>query len=498
MRQINYILTYVILSGVSLPAMAAEGAWAVSEVSGRALIASAGVSKIAAKGQSVGAGSIISTERGARVVLTRNEEYVIVSPSSRVRLVNPPQPGVLEQVYQEIGNLIFKIHHTATPHFSVKTPYLAAVVKGTTFSVTVTDQAASLQVTDGAVAISTLDGSSEQLVTSGMVGMVDGNDMSRLSVGGLDNSPAAASSGPIVSMGEQPVAAPQDTTPSLTTETASSNIAVGESALGATQPVIPVAIPEPPVKLSDISGGLVSGDSSLTASTLASERTSAPVLSLVRNEAAAPGSGNGGTSGNDNGGSNGSNAGSNGSGNGNAGGNGNPNSGSGNNNAGGNGNGNGNGGGNGNPNSGPGNNNAGGNGNGNGNGGGNGNPNSGPGNNNGGGNGNGNGNGGGNDNPNSGPGNNNGDGNGNGNGNGGGNGNPNSGPGNNNAGESGNGNGNGGGNGNPNSGPGNNNGGGNGNGNGNGGGNGNPNSGPGNNNAGGNGNGNAWGVGKGK
>src|SRR3546814_1605096 len=69
-------------------------------------------------------------------------------------------------IVESAGNIVFSIKKKLTPHFGVQTPYLAAVVKGTTFSVTVDGTGASVQVVEGAVEVSTLDGGARDLIRS--------------------------------------------------------------------------------------------------------------------------------------------------------------------------------------------------------------------------------------------------------------------------------------------------------------------------------------------
>jgi hypothetical protein len=432
---------------------------------------------------------VLETGPSSRAVVVRGKDFVTVAPSSRIRIpMAQTQEAGLFDVLQEWGNAIFQIEKKPNPHFGVRTPYLAAVVKGTTFSITVADEGASLQVTEGAVETSTMDGGARDLIRPGFVAVVAASDRYRLTVQGREtkviDSPQRPATGEVSSEGP-PVAGPalDDSTGTGGTESGSSPVGV-VSEVAPTVPsfdnqVILEALAPEPLNLSEVTGGLVAGSTSnqVAAVVVASRdegRDGGPAPQPGAGNGSAPGDGNG-NSGN---GNSGNGSGSSGSGNGNPG---NGNSGNGNGNSGnGNGNGNGN---SGNDNSGNGNGNSG-SGNGNGNGNGNsGNGNSGNGNgNSGSGNGNGNsGNGNGNGNGNSGNGNsgnengNSGNGNGNsGNGNSG-NGNGNSGSGNGNSGNGNSGSGNG------NSGNGNGSGSGNGNGNGNSGnGSGNGNSGNGN------------------
>ena len=61
----------------------------------------------------------------------------MVAPRSELRLPAAPQPSGFTRVVQTLGTMLFKVRHTGTPHFAVDTPMLAAVVKGTTFTIVV-------------------------------------------------------------------------------------------------------------------------------------------------------------------------------------------------------------------------------------------------------------------------------------------------------------------------------------------------------------------------
>ena len=83
---------------------------------------------------------------------------------------------------EDFGNVVFMIKKKMTPHFEVKTPYLAAVVKGTTFSVGVTPSGASVQVLEGAVDVATVDRGAHELLRPGGVAQVGSNDLFRLAI----------------------------------------------------------------------------------------------------------------------------------------------------------------------------------------------------------------------------------------------------------------------------------------------------------------------------
>lgn len=230
----------------SATAFAGTPEWKLSESSGPVMISRAGFQSAAVRGGALRAGDTISTGKAGRAVLIRGDEYLVVSPGSRI-VIAEPKTGSMTQIIQSLGSTLFKIKKMATPHFAVQTPYLAAVVKGTTFSVTVTNNGASVQVTEGRVQVATPDGGASYLVTPGEIGLVKREMPFRLTVQGRETVTIDSPAKPADSAPVEPAL-----TTDATTETA--------SALDA---AISDAVSEGPVTLEAVSGGMISGDSSL-------------------------------------------------------------------------------------------------------------------------------------------------------------------------------------------------------------------------------------------
>ena len=123
--------------GFAASAQAAAPGWTISEATSGVVVTHAGVSRVAARNGQLTMGDIVTTGPNARVVLVRGEEYAMVAPNSRLQVADPEPSGGFTQFVERLGNVVYSIKKKATPHFGVATPYLAAVVKGTTFSVTV-------------------------------------------------------------------------------------------------------------------------------------------------------------------------------------------------------------------------------------------------------------------------------------------------------------------------------------------------------------------------
>lgn len=167
-------------------AQAAPANWEVTERSGEVSVEAGGVVAPAERGLSLNTGDVVETGEAGRAVIVRGAEYVILSPRSRIRIAVPEAADQTTQISQAFGSAEFRIGKKETGSFGVKTPYLAAVVKGTEFNVTVSDAGARLQVTEGKVEVSTLDGGASDLIVPGRIARVDAGDRQLLVVLGTD------------------------------------------------------------------------------------------------------------------------------------------------------------------------------------------------------------------------------------------------------------------------------------------------------------------------
>src|SRR3954453_22246078 len=132
-----------IIGGVLLliasPAFANGGAaWTVTQKSGDVRVLRNGVQPASLEVRSsVAPGDVVATGANGRALLTNGDDYVIVAPSSRLLLPREQQQSGFTRLVQQVGTMLYKVKHTGIPHFSVQTPMLAAVVKGTSFTIVV-------------------------------------------------------------------------------------------------------------------------------------------------------------------------------------------------------------------------------------------------------------------------------------------------------------------------------------------------------------------------
>ncbi|MBO0346076.1 FecR domain-containing protein [Roseibium sp. CAU 1637] len=363
------VVVACVFCALSSPGSSFAADWVLKRVTGTVYLVAPGIKALRAKtGMPLKRGYTLATRSNGRALLARGRETVMVSPNTTFALSAYRSDHQQTTLLQKSGALTVEVEKQRRPHFTVETPFFAAVVKGTKFTVSVRSKDARVSVDRGVVNVSDFASGDRTDLTAGQFASTSPASTVGLSVGGTTV--------PTVSRGRP--RAPVFETPAV------ENVPTSD----------PVSDASNDAASSRSSNSPFGGNSIFNSTNVYGSGNSNS--GAGNNSAGGNGNGNSGNSnagGNGNGNSGNSNAGGNGngnSGNSNAGGNGNGNSG--NSNAGGNGNGNSgnsNAGGNGNGNSG--NSNAGGNGNGNSgnsNAGGNGNGNSG--NSNAGGNGNGN------------------------------------------------------------------------------------------------------------
>ena len=257
----------LLLSSTSV--FAQTGPWTVSEVSGPVVIRSEAGERVAERGARVAAGQQVVTRRNGNAVLVRGNEFVTVRPNTRITIAPENRERSVVQMIQDFGSAIFNIGKQPDPLFGVDTPYLAAVVKGTTFSITVTDGGAAMQVTEGAVEAATLDGGAVDLVRPGEVAMIASDDRFRLSIEGdvsrqidspergvaaqvTSQAPAVTSSSP----SSNALAAPSSVQANLDQARP-----IPDSTASAGRPVvIRAAVTSDTSNLGELTGGLVSGE----------------------------------------------------------------------------------------------------------------------------------------------------------------------------------------------------------------------------------------------
>jgi hypothetical protein len=365
------IYALVISMLLMVPSHAASGhSWKVTKVFGSAWIAAKGVKpRKVSKGSMLNPGETLSTRGRTKLMLSRGKERIQVGSNAvmaipREKYLKPGKTLILQQA----GKLDLAVNKRDVKHFAVKTPYLAAIVKGTKFSVSVNEKKTTVSVRSGKVGVSSSLSGETTDVTAGQTASLD---RSKPTASGLSVSGRGKLS-KVQKVSKVKAALPAFVT-TKTVKGIQKEMVPGSAKKAMSKRQQAKAQKAREVRKAERVNRGFRGSlrSAFNRSNTANGKGN--VSNAGNAQTGNSNSGNSANANGANGNSGGNGNGNNGNGNGNGGGNGNGNNGNGNGNGGGNGNGN--------------------NGNGNGNGGGNGNGNNGNGNGNGGGNGNGNGNG---------------------------------------------------------------------------------------------------------
>ena len=150
-------------------AAAQEAVWRVSKSSGEATVTRSDEAPVAlTTGALLKPGDTIQTGHNGRALLMRGNETIIISPGSTVGL---PAEGKSKEtrsretkgkdtranswttIQLQSGSILLDVEKRDTRHFEVETPYLAAIVKGTQFRVTVDKTDSRVDVLKGKVEV---------------------------------------------------------------------------------------------------------------------------------------------------------------------------------------------------------------------------------------------------------------------------------------------------------------------------------------------------------
>jgi hypothetical protein len=141
---------------LSQPSWAAES-WRIIKLSGQAWVTSPQSQRT---DLSVGAelpfGATLFTGERSRVMIVRGADNILVGPKSILAVRSEPSGGVTTTVLERAGTAHFDVEKQNSQHFSVETPLLAAVVKGTSFTVSVSSNNANVAVARGEVEVASL------------------------------------------------------------------------------------------------------------------------------------------------------------------------------------------------------------------------------------------------------------------------------------------------------------------------------------------------------
>jgi hypothetical protein len=116
---------------------------------------------------------IIRTMKTGRVTFLRGTETVDLGPDTQIRIYDKAGKKPFTTVKQYFGVVAVQADVRNVQHFGVDTPFLAAVVKGTRFTVTSGETGSSVTVRRGHVAVEDLQTHSKVTLSVGQTATID-------------------------------------------------------------------------------------------------------------------------------------------------------------------------------------------------------------------------------------------------------------------------------------------------------------------------------------
>lgn len=145
----------VLLFGVALALVAAPAVaddWQATRLRGAVFALENGAWEQLVRGDVVADDRVIRTARNGRVLFERGSESINLGPDTQIQ-IHDRNGQKFTTVQQYFGALTVEADQRDVQHFAVQTPLLAAVVKGTKFKVTVTDDNSEVRVLRGSVEV---------------------------------------------------------------------------------------------------------------------------------------------------------------------------------------------------------------------------------------------------------------------------------------------------------------------------------------------------------
>jgi len=187
-----FIAAVLMVSGST--AWSQEAKWTVASASKARILVPGGTWQPLTVETALAPGAEIKVGPGGRAVIEQNGDIVTLSPNSHMKVPAPKTAGGTS-ILQKLGTMLFKVRKrdprllnlvgTAaakeTP-FKVETPYLAAVIKGTIFSVNVSPQGSALHVTEGLVEAISVSTGERGLVRPGQTARISSVPGGRLTI----------------------------------------------------------------------------------------------------------------------------------------------------------------------------------------------------------------------------------------------------------------------------------------------------------------------------
>lgn len=170
---------------LTAPAAAQEAGWKIVKWNGEVHAYGARGDAITPLDQAtLPPGARLTTGASSRAMMTRGGDTVVISENSVLQVPTSTTPGVTPTIVQNRGTVTYEIEPRAVQHFQVETPHLAAVVKGTAFTVALSPGSSRVDVVRGTVEVQDFKSGQTALIEANRWAASSPPGLSRLVVGG--------------------------------------------------------------------------------------------------------------------------------------------------------------------------------------------------------------------------------------------------------------------------------------------------------------------------
>lgn len=182
------LFTFILLVVALISFGATADEWVVAKLRGGVFVYVEGGWEQLRRGDTVPDDRVIRTQPSGRATFVRGGESVEVGPSTQIQIIDR-RGRAFTTIRQFYGQVEVDAEVQNVEHFGVRTPYLAAVVKGTRFIVTSDKERSLVEVVRGRVAVEDFATRRSVLLLAGQ--QIDSVDFVARSADGLPVDPAA-------------------------------------------------------------------------------------------------------------------------------------------------------------------------------------------------------------------------------------------------------------------------------------------------------------------
>ena len=223
----SIFIANLILQAAS-PGAALADDWRVVRLSGAALVFYHSRWTPLRLGDIVADDAFVRTMADGALQFTRDRETIDVEPNTQIQIVDRKGER-FTTVREYFGAVGVEANRERVQHFSVQTPFLAAVVKGTIFAVASHGQGSTVAVARGKVGVRSLRGAARGDVGAGQTAAVGANGALSFGAGAAAGSAASAAA----SVASAVAAATASAAASSSSAAAASSAAASSAAAGA-------------------------------------------------------------------------------------------------------------------------------------------------------------------------------------------------------------------------------------------------------------------------